>query len=307
MAQKVLLIVASPELGAELLGELRQEGLELYSAASPEEGVRAAAELAPDLVLVDSELGLPGGIGVCQRLKDEDATALLPLIFLAPAADVPAKVRAFDIGAVDCVSKPIEPAELRARVRAALRTKRYQDLLSARAQLDALTGLRNRAYFDARIREAAAACRHRGTPYCVVMIDLDHFKAVNDEYGHPFGDRVLQHFAETASGALRASDALCRYGGEEFALVHIGKGQAGGVEMARRIQERLAQAPLVRGRAAVPLTASFGVAGSDLWGDPGEASAEAVIAAADAALYAAKRSGRDRVCEAGRAVAVSRG
>lgn len=298
MTQKVLVIAADPTLRARLQAELGLEALELRAVDTLAGALALAAEDTPDLILLDSELPDATGLDACGTLKESAVTERVPVIYLAPARDVPSKVRAFDLGAVDCVSLPFEPAELRARVRAALRTKRFQDLLAARSQVDGLTGLRNRAWFDNRIQEAAAACTHRGTPYCLVMIDIDRFKEFNDRYGHPVGDRVLQTVAEHASAGLRSSDALCKYGGDEFALVHIGKGQASGLEIARRVQERLAGVePSPRG---IPerLTASLGVAGSDLFPTPHDATADRILAAADEALYEAKRQGRDRIVEA---------
>src|SRR5262245_45435509 len=189
--QGVLVIDDSELIHDVLAVRLRPEEVLLHRATSAADGVARARELAPDLILLDLTLPDATGFEVLRRLKEDPATAQVPVIFLTAAADTEAKVKAFDAGAVDYVTKPFQVAELRARVRAALRTKRYQDLLATRAQIDGVTGLWNRAYLDQRLAEETAALRRHQRPFALLMIDLDGFKELNDAHGHPFGDRVL--------------------------------------------------------------------------------------------------------------------
>ncbi len=258
-----------------------------------------ALELRPDLILLDVDMPEQSGLDLCRTLKSDPRTAVIPIIFLTAASDVNTKVHGFDLGAVDYVTKPFHPAELRARVRSALRTKRYQDLLTARAQVDALTSLHNRGYFDDFLASAVRAAIDTSAPCSLVLVDLDHFKGLNDRFGHPFGDLVLQQVGELIGATVRATDAACRYGGEELALILPGLTSATASRVAERVRSAISCLELAPKGEAVEVTASFGVAElCDLPGPPSGATAAALVAAADAALYRAKQQGRNRVCTA---------
>jgi two-component system, cell cycle response regulator len=298
MTQTVLAIDDLPEIHQLLEVRLRPEALRLQHALTAEEGMEKALKLQPDLILLDLDMPEVSGFDLCQRLKLDPGTALIPIIFLTGTVDVETKVRCFDLGAIDYVTKPFHPEELRARVRAALRTKRYQDLLAVRTQLDALTGIWNRAYFDRRMFEEIAAAARYKRKVCLLMIDIDHFKSLNDAYGHPFGDQVLQGVGDALSSSLRTTDAACRYGGEEFAIVLSETGLDGGVVAADRMQKQLEALEFFPRGQQVRVTGSFGVASTDQYSDASKLSASALIDAADRALYAAKQAGRNRVCAA---------
>jgi diguanylate cyclase (GGDEF)-like protein len=294
--QSVLVIDDSADIHALLAVRLKPEGLVLHHAQSPCEGLRMARELRPDLILLDVDMPDASGFEVCRQLKADPRTSMVPVVFLTGASQVYSKVEGFDLGAVDYVTKPFEPAELRARVRAALRTKRYQDLLGARAEIDALTGLFNRAHFDRKLAEGIAAHETGGAHVALVLLDLDHFKNLNDTCGHPFGDRVLQAIGETLSSTARDGDAACRYGGEEFGIVLQSTTLAGAKAAAERFQTRLAGVVLVHAGKPIAVTASIGVASSELFPAPGALKPAALLGAADSALYTAKREGRNRIC-----------
>jgi len=297
MSATVLAIDDAPEVHALLAARLRPEGVRLLSAQGWEEGRELAFTTAPDLILLDVEMPGYSGLDVCRLLKADPRTAAIPVIFLTGATDVSTKVHGFDLGAVDYVTKPFHPAELRARVRSALRTKRYQDLLAASAQVDALTGLRNRGYLDDFLDAAVRSSHIESRPCSLVLVDLDHFKQLNDRYGHPFGDLVLQRVGELVGASVRAGDAACRYGGEEMALVLPGTPAAAATLVAERLRAALASLELAPRGERVVVTASFGVAETGELARMGHAATDAaLIAAADEALYFAKRSGRDRVC-----------
>jgi len=236
------------------------------------------------------------GFEVCRRLKQDALTSAIPVIFLTGEGQTAQKVLGFDMGAVDYITKPFEPAELRARVRAALRTKLYQDLLAERAHVDALTGLGNRAAFDTQLKREIGAFARYGRQVSLILIDLDHFKQVNDQFGHPVGDRALQVVAGALVGMVRSADAVCRYGGEELALILTDTGVGGARALAERVRRRIERLELRHEGTLVPLSASLGVASIEDLGEPTETS---LVEAADAALYEAKRGGRNRVGVAG--------
>jgi two-component system cell cycle response regulator len=297
MSQCVLAIDDSPDVHRLLDVRLRPEGLTLHHALDAEEGIARAREIRPDLILLDVDLPLVTGFEVCQRLKLEPATAQIPIIFLTGATEVFAKVQGFDLGAVDYVTKPFEPAELRARVRAALRTKRYHDLLSARSHVDGLTGIWNRSYFNQRLGEEVAASQRYGRTLSLVMLDVDHFKKLNDSYGHPFGDKVLEAIGEVLHVFLRTTDAPCRFGGEEFALILTETDNVGAAVTAERLRQRIAGLAFRPKDQHVEVTASFGLASSTMF-ERAALSVSRLVSAADDALYKAKHDGRNRVCEA---------
>ena len=294
MNPRVLIVDDSLTIHALLEARLEGEGLTLEHAFDGAEALMKARTDPPDLVLLDLDLPALNGFAVCKTLKSEQQTAGVPVIFLSAREDTAAKVRGLDLGAVDFVHKSSEPAELRARVRAALRTKRLQDLLAARAQVDGLTGLWNRSYFDRRIAEELAAARRFQRRTCLVMLDVDHFKRINDTHGHPFGDRVLQAIGDAILATVRATDAGSRWGGEEFGLILTETGHADGLSACRRVRERIAKISLACDGAVVPVRASLGLAATDQFREV--PSPAALLAAADGALYRAKREGRDRVC-----------
>jgi two-component system cell cycle response regulator len=297
MPATVLAIDDSPDVHRLLDVRLRPEGLLLHHALDAEEGLAKAVELKPDLILLDVDLPLVTGFEVCQRLKSDPSTASIPIIFLTGATEIHTKVQGFDLGAVDYVVKPFEPAELRARVRAALRTKRFHDLLSARSHVDGLTGVWNRSYFNQRIGDEISAAQRYGRTVTIVMLDLDNFKALNDSFGHPFGDQVLEVIGEILHTSMRTTDAPCRYGGEEFALILTETDERGAVVSAERIRQQVAQHPFRPRDRHVQVTASLGIACSAMF-DRKVLSVSKLVTAADDALYGAKHEGRNRVCVA---------
>lgn len=294
--QKILAIDDSPEIHKLLRARLSALDVELEHATSGEEGLRKASAHQPDLILLDVIMPGTGGFDVCRRLKAEPDTAAIPVIFLTAASDVDQKVMGFDVGAVDYIPKPFHSAELQARVRSALRTKRYFDMLSQRAMIDGLTGLWNRTQFDQRLLEEVAASKRYDRPLSLILLDLDHFKSLNDTHGHPFGDEALQAVGELLQSATRTCDWPCRYGGEEFAVILRETDHEGALVIADRLRERIAILRLKHDGQSVCLTASFGVASSSCCPNPARLTREWFVASADSALYQAKQSGRNRVC-----------
>jgi diguanylate cyclase (GGDEF)-like protein len=287
-----VLAVDDSELMHRLLrSRLQLEQVEIHCALTGEEGLRMAAELQPEVVLLDIDLDGIDGFEVLQRLKENPRTRDIAVIFISASCETMDRVRCLDLGAIDFIPKPFEMAELKARVRSAIRIQQLLRMLAQRAQLDGLTALWNRAYFDQRLAAEFAEARRHARPLSLILCDIDHFKGVNDRFGHPFGDEVLALFATILSGG-RASDVPCRYGGEEFGVILPATSLIEAVDVAERFR-RAFEEHQWRRHPELVLTASFGVSDITMLDSSGQPSD--MLAKADAALYAAKRAGRNRV------------
>ena len=287
-----LLAIDDSELIHKILRvRLQHEQLELHSALSGAEGLRLAKELKPEVILLDIELGDMEGFAVLQALKADEATRDIAVVFISAFSEPVDRVKGLDLGAVDFITKPFEVIELIARVRSILRLQNAMHMLAVKAQIDGLTGLWNRKYFDARLESEFAEARRHGKPLSLIMSDIDKFKSLNDGYGHPFGDLVLERFAKILSSG-RVSDVACRYGGEEFGIILPSGNLGEACEVAERLRERLAGERWPR-HEDLRITASFGVA--DLSCIAPNMFPHALVEAADKALYAAKHGGRNRV------------
>jgi len=249
--------------------------------------------LLHDLVLVSLPLAGGDALRLASRLRAHGESRDLPLILLAAEDQRAAVLRAFDLGASDHVMRPVDPPELRARVRNQLRRRRYQDLLRESldrslemAVTDALTGLRNRRY----VRRHLESLLRSGATAAVLLMDVDRFKPLNDRYGHAAGDAALKEVAARLREHLRAVDVVARYGGEEFLVVMAGAMEEEASAVADRLRAAVADAPFSIGPVALPITMSIGIAVAH-----GQTASDGLIAAADAALYRAKEGGRNRV------------
>lgn len=296
--QQILAIDDSPDIHQLLNVRLSNLNVELHHALTGESGFRKACDEPPDLILLDVMMPDSSGFEICRRLKATPETASIPVIFLTGETDVEQKVRGFDVGAVDYIQKPFDTAELTARVRSALRTKRYFDMLAHRAMLDGLTGLWNRSQFDQRLYEEIACAQRYDRPLSLIMMDIDRFKNLNDTYGHPFGDQVLQSIGELLQSWTRNTDLPCRYGGEEFGIILRETDLECAERAAERLRQSLSELQIRHKREVVPVTASLGVSSMSLCLNPCELNHKWLIKSADDALYEAKKTGRDRVCTA---------
>lgn len=297
MGERVLVIDDSPLIHDILRVRLAPENLELLSALDGETGMRLAREGHPSLILLDLVLGVESGLYICRKLQEDPELSSIPIVILTGAADIENKVKCLDAGAIDYITKPFDPDELRARVRVGLRIKRYQDMLARQAKLDALTGLWNRGYFDERLAAELASAGRHDRPIGLLLLDLDHFKTINDRYGHPVGDRLLQDVAEVVRQSIRQGSVACRIGGDELGvIVREGTNQALQA-VGRRILEKVAQIN-VRHRSGT-ITTSVSIGGASREDHPLEIDMHGsarLISLADRALYEAKQQGRGRIC-----------
>lgn len=263
----------------------------------PLELLRAAAHA--DLVVIDLSSPRFDGLRLCARVRSDAATRQLPILAVVDGEDRATMVRALDLGVNDVIFRPIDSGELSARARTLIKRKSYADALRDRleeslemAVTDPLTGLYNRRYVISRLRQGLDALERSGEPVAVALIDIDHFKRINDGFGHQAGDRVLKGFAERMGRELRAIDIAGRYGGEEFLVIFAGAGAADALEAAERTRAAIAREPFMisAGGETQAVTLSAGVAAAM----PGD-DVDDVLARADLALYEAKASGRNQV------------
>ncbi len=251
---------------AVLRRQLEADGHHVIEATDGEEAIIACREHRPDVVLLDVEMPVLDGHATLARLKADEDLRDIPVVFLTGRVDTADVVTGLRLGAHDYLRKPFEANELMARVSAALRTKELQDELRARnAELDrvsrinSLTGLFNRRHLDEHLRREISGARRHERLVGVMILDIDHFKQVNDQYGHPNGDVVLREVAQRLLGTLRTEDALGRWGGEEFIAVLT--------EFARVVdlRHRRADAPCHRGEAVRPRRREFHPGDGEHW------------------------------------------
>jgi two-component system cell cycle response regulator len=289
---RALIVNANPLETEQLSAVLRLDGLQVAACGDPAEAWGALLDDTHDVVLLSLSLDGGDALRFASRLRAEALTRDLPVLLIGDLAQKGLVLRGFDLGANDHVLRPVDPNELRARVRNQIRRKRYQDMLRADldrslelAVTDPLTGLRNRRYVRRHLEGVL-----RNTAATVLLLDVDNFKAVNDTYGHAAGDVVLREVSERMRGHLRSADVVARYGGEEFLVVMSGAATEDGMLVAERLRLAIAASPIAADGQSLRVTVSIGIA-AGVAGTP----CDELIAAADLALYRAKNAGRNRV------------
>ncbi len=299
-----ILLVESVDLLAEkLAARLSAAGHEVQRATSSAEALERSREQGLDLLMVSLHLAGEDGLRLCSRFRSQDQTRHVPILLILDEDELEQLAKGLELGVTDYLIRPIDHNELLARTRTQIRRRRYHDKLRemldksvSLAYTDALTGVYNRRYMNAHLDRKIMEISDTQKPLSVVIFDIDHFKQVNDNYGHAGGDEVLRTLAERVGSSIRDFDLLARYGGEEFVVIMPSTPADVAAMVAERLRQRLeAQAFEVPGHdQPLPITASLGVATTT---DPME-TADNLLARADAALYAAKRGGRNRVCSA---------
>lgn len=296
--QKVLIVDDAPA-DIRILGEELKSSYEVIVATDGETALkRALSENAPDLILLDIMMPDPDGYEVCRRLKANEATRDIPVIFITAMNGEDDEKKGLELGAVDYICKPFSVPIVLARVNTHLELKRKTDLLENLSYLDGLTGIANRRRFDDVLKAEWNRARRKASLLSIIMIDIDYFKSFNDTYGHHRGDECLKELAGVLSGCLRRSpDFVARYGGEEFAAILPETDLAHVVAIAETIRKSVEDLDIEHsGSPLRRVTASFGVASMA----PTPASSTAtLLEAADQALYRAKSNGRNQVRSAG--------
>ena len=292
------LVVDDWDLGAQTVQDaLSREGILPGRAASEAEALALTAAIPFDLVVLSLSITAEDPLRLASRLRASDTTQDIPLLLIAEPEQKDRILRGFDLGANDWLLRPIDENELRARARNQVRRKFYQDRLRAdlgtaleMALTDPLTGFYNQRYLMRHLRGLMATAQTGGI--AVMMVDVDHFKSINDRYGHPAGDRALKAVADTLRGRTRVFDSIARYGGEEFVVVMPGTGPQDALTAAERLRVSIERMPFSPEAGVMhQLTVSIGIA----FGDARNHSAELLLQAADQAMYRAKAAGRNRV------------
>ncbi len=288
---RVLLVEPSPAEAGWLRNELTASKFEVYIARDVITATQALSTFRPNIVLSQMRLTTYGGLELLRRWQDDATTRSIPVILYSDFATAGERIAALEMGAVDVLTKPFVSDELIARVRAALKARHSVSVLERRAHRDSLTGLANRGVLEDQLIRHWNGCRRAKTPLSVLIVDLDHFKAINDTYGHGTGDDVLRGTAEVLAHSVRSSDLVARFGGEEFVVVAPSCSIIEAVELAKRFRAKLSDQKFTMGGPTITVTASVGIAAAD-WAHDGPAE---LLRQADEALYQAKRSGRDAI------------
>lgn len=302
MSALVLVAEDSATARAALRMHLEATGYAVVEAEDGSQALDVAKRERPDVILLDVEMPVLDGHAVLAALNGDDDLRDIPVVFLTGRTDSDEVVASLSAGAHDYLRKPFEIPELIARVSAAARVKQLQDELRRRndeldfySRLDSLTGLWNRRHTEERLAALCSASRRHSFAVSVLVIDLDHFKAVNDRHGHAAGDAVLKAAAESIRDHMRTEDVVGRWGGEEFVAIVPYIGEAGAATVAHRIRAALEEGVVVLDDGTeVRVTASIGVCTRSA----DKAVPSEIFEAADRALYDAKNGGRNQVVAA---------
>ncbi len=311
MARPRILVVEDSKTQQDWLVQvLAREDYQIDTASDGREAIRKSRTSAPDLVLLDMVLPDMEGLEVLRMIKARPDEHFVPVILLSVKSDLDSRVTGLRIGADDFLAKPFADSELLARTNAMLRIKALQDTVRAqKAELerlsitDGLTGLYNRRFFQERLDEEFRRAQRYSDPVSLIMIDIDHFKKVNDRYGHQTGDVVLKGTADLLRETIRDPDISARFGGEEFAIILPKTHLSGALTVAERIwrgmgQKVYAVSGSIHGRPGegageMRVTASLGIS---FYPSKDVTSSELLVRYADEALYKAKHEGRNTIC-----------
>lgn len=301
-----ILILDDSNFNLEILKRQLGGIFNVITATDADQGIRIAAEKKPSLILLDVMMPKINGYDVCRIIKGCDDTKNIPVLFLTSRSETEDKVEGLEVGGDDYITKPYNVSELIARINVHIRLKEAQDtlkqLLEEKNRLieqlemlslhDGLTGVYNRKYLESYLEKSFDGCERYGLDLSVIITDIDHYKRVNDTYGHQVGDEVLKRFVNRLSANIRKADVLARYGGEEFVIISKNTGIEGAAALAEKLREAIQEKPFQVEEYSINLTASFGIAALRC---SNYTSPTQIIRDADMCLYRAKNLGRNRV------------
>lgn len=290
-----LLIVDDEKQNRLLLTELFGTTYKIIQAKNGVQALEKARQHRPDLILLDVLMPEMDGMGVLRELKRDDATRLIPVIFITALDSATDEANGLNLGAVDYISKPFHPPIVRVRVHNQLQLLHQRRLLEQLASLDGLTGIPNRRQFDATLLKEWHRCQRNQQPLSLIVADVDFFKKYNDALGHAAGDRVLQEVAATLrQAARRPGDLVARYGGEEFVLLLPETDATSAQALAEGLQQLLHSKAFAHPNSSLGPWLTMSMGGNTIVPSTTALDPE-FFALADAALYRAKHQGRNQV------------
>jgi diguanylate cyclase (GGDEF)-like protein len=286
----VLLVEDDPDKQMLLKVALEMAGYNVHTADDGVEGLLAVESHQPDLIVTDVMMPNMDGYEMVRRVRANPSTRFIPVIIQTAARGATDDVRrGAEVGALGYITDPTDLDLLLARARTLLDFKNYLDSCEEAAFTDHLTGLANRRRFERQLEREVSRTRRFNRPFCLLLLDIDLFKRVNDTYGHDVGDDAIRRLGNVVQAGTRGIDTAARIGGEEFGVILTETDFAHGLEVAQRLRANVSEMDVpVAGR----ITVSIGLAEFNA----GSRDARELFNAADSALYEAKRRGRDRVC-----------
>jgi len=300
MSKETILIVDDTDTNVEILCEFLDKEYEIMVSLDGAFALEIANDDKPDLILLDIMMPNMDGYEVCRRLKDNERTKDIPVIFITAKTDEESIEKAYEVGGIDYITKPFKPKELYARVKTQLKMQelihnfeKSQEELKLLASTDPMTKLYNRRYFSKISEHVIDLAKRDKTLASVIMLDIDKFKNINDTYGHNIGDEVIINLSVQLQELTRDSDVICRYGGEEFVILLPDTGSEGALVIAEKIREKVELLSLNIDKVKnLKYTISIGVSEVNISKD---LNIEESLNRADEALYRAKQDGRNRV------------
>lgn len=295
-----LLIVDDEPINIRMLDAMLRDDYDISAAAGGEQALNRASTTPPDLILLDIQMPGMDGYEVCRRLKDNEHTRDIPIIFVTAKTDIAEEIKGLELGAVDYITKPFHPLIVRIRLKNHLELKQQRDLLNRLSSLDGLTGIANRRYFDRFLAQEWSRTVRSNDEISLIMVDVDHFKRFNDNYGHAAGDNCLRAISRTLSEIIsRSTDVVARYGGEEFVCVLSSTGLEGASNVAEKLRASVQALNIPHTRSETAASVTISVGGATAKPGLSEMDPADLLLVADQQLYLAKNGGRNQVKSAG--------
>jgi len=290
-----ILVVDDARLNIQIMTDILSEDYNIFSAGSGQEALDIAMSQSIDLILLDVIMPGMDGYEVCRRLKSDGQTKNIPIIFVSAMTEVKDETKGLEIGAIDYIFKPVNPAIVKIRVKNHLELKKYRDMLEKQSLIDGLTGISNRRHFDYVFEREWRRAWRSSESLALVFLDIDFFKKYNDCYGHLAGDDCLRRVGRALKDLIkRSGDVVARYGGEEFVVVLPATSLENAALVGEKVRENIESLKVEHKMSDVSeyVTVSVGVAAIIPKANIEPAS---LLVVADNALYHAKRQGRNRV------------
>jgi diguanylate cyclase (GGDEF)-like protein len=293
MQNNTILIVDDTVTNLDILSDLLCD-YDILVATNGADALEMCEEEDITLILLDIMMPDMSGFEVCERLKSQERTKDIPIIFITAKSDEDSIEKAYDIGGIDYVQKPFKPKELLAKVKREFELQKLKNELIKLASIDPMTGLYNRRHFKNVSSHHFSLAQRNSSEISVIILDIDKFKTINDTYGHKVGDDVIISLAELLKSRQRKSDIISRFGGEEFVVLLPFTKLEDATNLAEKIRETVQEQKVkIDDEIEIQFTVSIGVSNVDI---KNEINVEKSLIRADEALYEAKQNGRNKVC-----------